>query len=985
MKAKTTSDAPLRSGPGQEFDPPLATVPAGTVVTVLAWEGEWLRVRGKEGEGYLENGRLTLDQRYELPEVLLEELKQIKGERGEAGKESDYLVEGGDREERFFNILPLLHGARLSTLCLSGGGIRSATFNLGVLQGLARTGVLGKVDYLSTVSGGGYIGSWLSSWISREKGSSAARVARVSGMLAQEGHDTASREPYQVRFLRDYSNYLTPRVGIFSLDTWAIIGTYLRNLLLNWLVLIPLLFTFLLAPRFLVDLLAGGASYGHYQTLFLAAGALCGLLPIAYTVIDLPSIGNRKQKKGCFIIFFVIPLLLMACALSAYWGCILLPGCQKLTEPRNFVWFGMAVHVAGWVAGTVWLFFKQVTRRLLPIVVFLLCAAGTGALAGWLGWIAATKLVPALLEKVVYSHLLYATVSVPLILADYLLTGALMVALLSRSTGDQDREWWGRAAGIVILMALAWLGLMAAVIYGPWLILPEGRSFWKWIYTATGAGAGVAAALLGKNSSTPALRPGASMNKFRVTPLAVLAALFLLFLVQSLSLLATLLLWLARYSFGFSCCLPGKFACLPLPDAGSAGFGLDLHTHLYLICSTPAWCLAALAAVSAAAALLMGWLVNINSFSMHAMYRNRLVRCYLGASRDKDERKRNPFTGFDEDDDRLMTDLPKRPFHVVNMAWNLVKGRRLAWQQRKAASFTMTPLFAGSDITVDPPCKGLEPGGFRYIGEYGAGRVAKTRRPMTVGTAMAISGAAASPNMGYHSSPLVTFVMAFFNVRLGWWLGNPGEGMGNSWRIASPGLAVRPLLKETFGLTSEESDDIYLSDGGHFENLALYEMVRRRCRYIIACDAGCDCDTTFEDLGNAVRKVRADFGIEIDIDFSAIRAKMAHFAVGSVNYSCCDRREEGEEIEDGMLLYIKPVLTGDESADQFNYARMHTEFPHESTGDQWFDEAQFESYRKLGMHSVAELIEGGQQELDELFGRAARLHRVAVRKAKAHG
>jgi len=923
-------------------------------------------------DGYLRNTDVTMDEHYELPEVLLEELMRIEEERGAKKKESDYVVEGETRENRFFNLLPMLHGARLSALCLSGGGIRSATFNLGVLQGLARTGVLKETDYLSTVSGGGYIGSWLSSWISREKGSSAARVEKVVGMLAEEGHDTASREPYQVRFLRDYSNYLTPRVGIFSIDTWAIIGTYLRNLLLNWLVLIPLLFTFMLAPRFLVDLLAGGASYGDASLLFLAAGALLGLFPIAYTVIDLPSIGNGKQKKGSFIIFFLTPLLLMACALSAYWGCMFLPGCHRLPDAWNFAYFGMAVHLGGWVAGIAWLFFRKVTRPLLPLAVFLVCAAGTGVVAGWFGWIVAAKILPALLESEVYPHLLYATVSVPFILADYLLTGALMVALLSRFTGDQDREWWGRAAGIGILVTLAWLALMAAVIYGPWLILPDSRGFWKWLYMAICAGAGIATAMFGRGSSSPTLRPGVSMGKLRTRLPAAAAVIFLLFLVQSLSLLATLLLWMGRHSFGLFFCLPGISGCPPLPGMGSAGFGLDFQTHLHLLCSAPVGCVAALAAVSAAAALVMGALVDINNFSMHAMYRNRLVRCYLGAARNKDQRKRNPFTGFDENDDRLMTDLPKRPFHVVSMAWNLVKGKRLAWQQRKAASFTMSPLFAGSDIVVDPPSgSGCEPGGFRYIGEYGAGKVARAHRPMLLGTAMAISGAAASPNMGYHSSPLVTFVMAFFNVRLGWWLGNPGDGMGNAWRMASPGLAVRPLLKETFGLTQEESNDIYLSDGGHFENLALYEMVRRRCRYIIACDAGCDCDSTFQDLGNA-----------IDIDFSAVLAKKSHFAVGTVNYACCDQREEGEKVEDGMFLYIKPVLTGDEPVDLFNYSKMHGEFPHESTGDQWFDEAQFESYRKLGMHSVAELGKGGKLDLEELFARAARLHRGAVRKAK---
>ena len=123
----------------------------------------------------------------------------------------------------------------------SGGGIRSATFNLGILQGLSRAGLLDKIDYLSTVSGGGYIGSWLISWILRTKGG----VSKVQELLGdypkfRPDHETAV-EPEQVNFLRDYSNYMTPRLGIFGADTWAAISTYLRNVLLNQLILIAFL------------------------------------------------------------------------------------------------------------------------------------------------------------------------------------------------------------------------------------------------------------------------------------------------------------------------------------------------------------------------------------------------------------------------------------------------------------------------------------------------------------------------------------------------------------------------------------------------------------------------------------------------------------------------------------------------------------------------------------------------------------------------
>jgi hypothetical protein len=528
-----------------------------------------------------------------------------------------------------------------------------------------------------------------------------------------------------------------------------------------------------------------------------------------------------------------------------------------------------------------------------------------------------------------------------------------------------------------MLAAVVWGAVMAVVLYGPWFILPGAREFWQYLYAAVGGLCGVLAAKLGRAPSTPALRPGVSMSAYRTTLLSAAAALFLVFLAQSLSLFTSWVLWLARYPSS------SQPRCLPFPAAPwlAAASGnayrvpFDFDWHLASIDNGEISTVWIMLAAAVSLCLLMSWMVDINKFSMHAMYRNRLVRCYLGGARKEGEREQNPFTGFDRGDDIRMAELARRPFHVVNMAWNMVKGNRLAWQQRKAASFTMSPLFAGSDIDADPYRKrGGEPGGYRRVEDYAKGD--KKRPQVMLGTAMAISGAAASPNMGYHSSTLVAFVMAFFNVRLGWWLGNTGTCMGDSWRKIRSVFSLVPLMKETFGFTNEGSREIYLSDGGHFENLGLYEMVRRRCRYIIACDAGCDCQSNFEDLGNAVRKVRADFQIEIDIDLAAIRARRLHFAVGEVNYRLCD----GGEAANGRLLYLKPVLTGDEPVDIFNYDNMHDEFPHEPTGDQWFDEAQFESYRKLGAHSLESLREKHELTLEKLFEKAEKMHRDEVQK-----
>ena len=135
---------------------------------------------------------------------------------------------------------------------------------------------------------------------------------------------------------------------------------------------------------------------------------------------------------------------------------------------------------------------------------------------------------------------------------------------------------------------------------------------------------------------------------------------------------------------------------------------------------------------------------------------------------------------------------------------------------------------------------------------------------VALGTAMGISGAAANPNMGYHSSAQTAFLLTLFNVRLGWWLGNPTKA--KAFKKAGPIFALWWLARELFGFVDESSRYLNLSDGGHFENLGIYELVRRRCRYIIAIDGEADPDYRFESLGGAVRKCRTDFGIEIRID-----------------------------------------------------------------------------------------------------------------------
>jgi hypothetical protein len=367
-------------------------------------------------------------------------------------------------------------------------------------------------------------------------------------------------------------------------------------------------------------------------------------------------------------------------------------------------------------------------------------------------------------------------------------------------------------------------------------------------------------------------------------------------------------------------------------------------------------------------AVLASYWINVNRFSLHAVYRNRLIRAFLGAARashrDSGRTGSNPdpFTGFDHADNLRLAALwasggnegRRCLFPVVNMALNVVATTNLAWQERKAETFVMTPLACGNPFVNFIPT--------RFYGDR--------RDGVSLGTALAISGAAVSPNQGYHSSPIVGLLLLLFNVRLGWWLGNPRRGP-RFCRRDGPLLSIRPVLDELAGLTTDTRPYIYLSDGGHFENLGLYEMVRRRCHFILVSDAGSDPVGALEDLGNAVRKIWIDLGIRIEFDRIDVTPRQrppvdgTYCALGRIHYP-----EQGAR--DGTLVYVKPGFHGSEPPDIRSYAALHDEFPHESTADQWFSESQMESYRCLGSYIIDKMSRGRGDDVPAQHAQAFR-------------
>jgi len=401
----------------------------------------------------------------------------------------------------------------------------------------------------------------------------------------------------------------------------------------------------------------------------------------------------------------------------------------------------------------------------------------------------------------------------------------------------------------------------------------------------------------------------------------------------------------------------------------------------------PYWLFAvqfAVAALLSGAIWVIDRIVNVNRYSMHAICRNRLTRAFLGSAR-QTARKPDAFTEFDPNDALPLSILSQphgewRLFHIVNMTLNLTSGGPASWAERKAMAFTASALTCGAALlprkheTTDQRAGVFVPT-TDYAGREGRTEPTKNMKGLTLATAMTISGAAVSPNWGYHSSPVTAFLMTLFNVRLGAWLPNPATVVDpDLMSLGRPLHAVHPMVGDLLGSADATSTSIYLSDGGHFENLGIYEMLRRRCRMILVVDAGQDGDCVFEDLGNAIRKASIDQQIEISaLDTTRILTREAegkdHSAVGFATA----RVLYPEDFEPcGRLVYIKPSVLAMMPTDTLAYANLHKDFPHDPTPDQWFTESQFESYRHLGDFQMQMLIErmDGDGTLDRLFAAA---------------
>ena len=290
------------------------------------------------------------------------------------------------------------------------------------------------------------------------------------------------------------------------------------------------------------------------------------------------------------------------------------------------------------------------------------------------------------------------------------------------------------------------------------------------------------------------------------------------------------------------------------------------------------------------------------------------------------------------------------PYHLINTVANFPSSANVAMHERQGDFFLMSQHYCGSPLT----------GYSETENWYLSGR-----RGLDLATAIATSGAAVAPHMALLSVRPARMLMSFLNLRLGLWIGRPKDHQPgdaptpSKRRFPQRVMRMRPgpwqLLMEMLGWhMDEKSNWLMLTDGAHLENSGIYELLRRRCRYIVAIDGSADADARFGSMMTLVRHAAIDLGVKIDAKFDELRPDAetgltpAHGALCRITYP----KDEGV----GLLLVVKLSLTGDESELIKAYQAANPAFPNQSTADQSFDEHQFEAYRQLGVHAVESLL-----------------------------
>jgi hypothetical protein len=816
------------------------------------------------------------------------------------------LIEGGDvrlggsNAPDLARIRPLPRPCDATGLALSGGGIRSAAFCLGALQALNRHRMIESVDYLSTVSGGGYIGA-----------SMTAAMSTTEGMFPFGDSEKVQDTP-AVGHLRNYSNYLLPRSQSNIKNMIDAILIILRGLIANAAVVVTGLLAFALLTRLLFAT-RNDLKQGSFAVRLLYEGV--------------SLLGADPEHWPRATVFYLTFVMAGALALSLFFWALH----KSLAEVQSADTGSLPLRIARWVFIA------------LMAVVFL-------------------DLLPLLIEGLasIYEKLDSPFFNSSLVV---LATIGVVVSLLASNLGSfLNTSRHSTSLSTLAARGITHVTLVIAAIALPVLLLAA------YLYLSAWSIGEMPTAL---NALNPLLY---GVERWEV----------LLFLFSAGLLVILAYKKIATSPSYFLIC----FASLAVPiflwkdvilESEVADPVILWKIYLALFVPLLAFCLA----------------LKPNAYSLHQFYQDRLSRAFIFNPKPNKTGTLDPLDKF-----KLSDIKPSHtPYHIINAALNIQGSEEANKRGRDADFFVFTRDFVGSNLTLyaptrEPPpseevpgkeaAKNFSLGSAVTSGAYPcqaepADEIAleEIDKNLNLGCAMAVSGAAVSSNMGAKTVRLLSPTLALLNIRLGYWMCNPRHlaatqgkrAILNRWHDQI--LLKFFLLLEMLNLLDEKSRNMLLTDGGHIENLGIYELLKRGCQLIIAIDAEADPSMSFASFVKMERYARIDLGIRISLpwekiarttkhvnndlgqnstsDSSLLRRKGPHCAVGRIFY------DTGAE---GILVYVKSSLSGDEKDYILDYKKRYSKFPHESTSDQFFTEEQFEVYRALGFHAVEGFFSG---------------------------
>ncbi|MEP4147873.1 MAG: hypothetical protein ABJL54_11660 [Halioglobus sp.] len=779
-------------------------------------------------------------------------------------------------------------------VALSGGGIRSSTLALGVIQSLSKANILPRVDFLSTVSGGGFIGGCVSSTLNDASARSDAKSFPLRENIGE-------RESNELTQLRNSGKYLAPAGFLEKLRIPALL---VRGMLINLVLIFPLIVLAVMLTEFWAEYLGfGDEALLYIVRISTVAFFLLGLVPpyLSYLFVRKFNWKSRQRYEYFFIFFLVLALaalllypltLLVEESIDISWGRLIYTTIDELSWATDSALFWVILLVAVSLlvlAGRASANLASLRNRLL---LYLASFVGPGLI-----FILYALLCVWQIDSP-YIHL-HAGYNLPSRDIHDLEDGVMPETLMKRMA-NEDQPLDNPRKNIKV----------KPLDEGEGWQVSDGHHSYEVI----------------QRRETVLVKNLWLVNALE-QPLLQESVVHLLKL-KNLDVDADIPVVKTKrgdWSFEdkgekYSISKPRKekLKLSPHPRDLLDRWDVFFYGGAFILF------------------LLNFIFVNVNFTSLHGFYRDQLTRGFLfrsGLKTGSDSGRRVRLS-------ELNTQGSAAPYHLVNVTMNLQGSDDVNLRGRGADFFVLSRHYCGSERTGYVKTKDME-----------------TVDPhQDLGTAIAISGAAASPNAGSLAIRPLVFIMTMLNLRLGYWAPNPAAIKASSAFgrfLLSRGAGPIYVFREALGALTAKTRYVNLSDGGHLENMGIYQLLRRRCKTIICSDGECDPELQCGGLVKLVRLAAIDLGVRIDIDLSPLHRKGvagksgAHFVVGEIDYGNGER---------GQLYYIKASLTGDENPYVHEYQQRNKDFPHESTAEQFFTEEQFEAYRALGSHMADQMI-----------------------------